>query len=234
MTQRTSATARSESALRALRRDILAFKLPAGALLAEAAVARALKVSRVPVREALFALEREGLVEFSETGRAYVRTLRPEDFEELFVLRLALEPAGARLASPRLRKDSRQLETNIAATRLARSPKELTQLDLDFHEAILVASGNRRLARLWKSLRYELELWLAMLRAHQQHAKRAHAVTVASHEEILRCLREQSPAAAERLMRQHILSWREWLAAAEPEVTLPSLSNKKTKQGERS
>ena len=114
MTQRTSATGRSESALLALRRDILAFRLPAGALLAEAAVARALKVSRVPVRESMFDLEREGLVEFSESGRAYVRTLRPEDFEELFVLRLALEPAAARLASPRLMKDSLQIETNIS------------------------------------------------------------------------------------------------------------------------
>ena len=32
--------------------------------------------SRVPVREALFALEREGLVEFSTTGRAYVNGKR--------------------------------------------------------------------------------------------------------------------------------------------------------------
>lgn len=232
MTPNQSAMARSESALLALRRDILAFKLPAGALLAEAAVARALKVSRVPVREALFALEREGLVEFSESGRAYVRTLRPEDFKELFVLRLALEPLGARLAAPRLREDSRQLEINIAATKLAKFPKELTQLDLDFHEAILVASGNRHLASLWKSLRYELELWLAMLRAHQQQTARARAVTVASHEKILRCLREQSPAAAERLMRRHILSWREWLAAAEPCASLP---NRRTRtQGDRS
>ncbi|OHE82845.1 MAG: hypothetical protein A2107_08230 [Verrucomicrobia bacterium GWF2_62_7] len=217
-----------------LRQDILAFKLPAGALLAEAAVARQLNVSRVPVREALFALEREGLVEFSESGRAYVRTLRPEDFEELFVLRLALEPVGARMASPRLKKDSRQLEANIAATKLAKSPKELTQLDLDFHEAILAASGNRRLASLWKSLRYELELWLAMLRAHQQQTKRARDVAVGSHEKILRCMREQSPAAVERLMRRHILSWRKWLAAAEPRVALPNPPDKNTTEGERS
>ena len=116
---------------------------------------------------------------------------------------------------------------------LAKSPNELTHLDLDFHEAILIASGNRRLTSLWKSLRYELELWLAMLRAHQQQTARARAVTVASHEKILRCLREQSPAAAERLMRCHILSWREWLAAAEPGVALPNPSNKKAKQGEQ-
>ena len=63
--------------------------------MAESAAARELGVSRVPIREALFTLEREGLVEFSDTGRAYVKELSPHDFEELFVLRLALEPVAA-------------------------------------------------------------------------------------------------------------------------------------------
>src|SRR4051812_6896316 len=92
-----------ESLLR-LRTEILEGTTEPGTLLAEAAVARQLGVSRVPVREALFALEREGLVEFSATGRAYVKDLTPEDFEELFVLRLTLEPIAARLATARFNK----------------------------------------------------------------------------------------------------------------------------------
>jgi len=55
-------------------------------------VAKRFGVSRVPLREALFTLEREGLVEFSATGRAFVKDLTTTDFEELYVLRLTLEP----------------------------------------------------------------------------------------------------------------------------------------------
>ena len=93
-------TARSDFTVSCLRQEILDGEISPGALLAESAVALRLGVSRVPVREALFTLEREGLVEFSMTGRAYVKDLSPHDFEELYVLRLALEPVAARLAAP--------------------------------------------------------------------------------------------------------------------------------------
>ena len=153
----------SDVAVQKLRSDITHGALVPGTLLAEAAVARQLGVSRVPVREALFTLEREGLVEFSSTGRAYVKELQPHDFEELFRLRLALEPVAARLAAPWLQRDTLDLEKNIQATAQARSLQDVTRLDLDFHQLILEASGQTRLVRFWKSLRSELELWLARL-----------------------------------------------------------------------
>ena len=183
-----------------------------GTQLAEAAVAGRLGVSRVPVREALFALEREGLVEFSATGRAYVKDLAPHDFEELFLLRLAMEPLAARLSAPHLREEVRAMEKNIEATARARSLQEVTLLDLDFHEIILEASGHTRLAKLWKSLRAELELWLSRLHcSHQIQTKATRQTTVEAHREIVACFQEQPPAASERFMRQHILGWREWL-----------------------
>lgn len=203
---------RSDSTASLLRAEILNGTSAPGALLAESAVARRLGVSRVPVREALFALEREGLVEFSATGRAFVKALTPQDFEELYVLRLALEPLASRLAAPALKADLSQLEKNVAATRRARSVQEVTLLDLEFHQLILEASGNARLMKLWCSLRGELELWLGRLhRSHQLQTKETLQETVAAHQAILECFKTQTPAACERLMREHILGWREWL-----------------------
>ena len=63
-----ASSSRTDSASEMLRREILDGHAAAGELLAESAVARRLGVSRVPVREALFTLERDGLVEFSGTG----------------------------------------------------------------------------------------------------------------------------------------------------------------------
>jgi len=195
-----------------LRARILDGDLKPGVLLAESAVAVDLGVSRVPVREALFTLESEGLVEFSATGRAYVKALSPHDFDELYVLRLALEPVAARLAAPALHEDASALEKNIDATRRASSLIKVTHLDLDFHEIILEACGNARLLKLWRSLRSELELWLGRLhRSKQIQTRVTREETVSTHHHLLECFRTGSPAVCERKMREHILGWREWL-----------------------
>jgi DNA-binding GntR family transcriptional regulator len=215
-TTTSSSTPRSDHTAALLRSRIIDGVLEPGALLAESAAARELGVSRVPVREALFALEREGLVEFSDTGRAYVKDLTPHDFEELYVLRLALEPGAARLAAPALREDCSRLEKNIKATSKATTLLQVTQLDLDFHEIILEGSGNARLLKLWHSLRSELELWLGRLhRSKQLQTRGTRAETVSSHQGVVEAFKTKSPTECERLMRQHILSWREWLPTTE-------------------
>lgn len=212
-------SSRSDSTASRLRMQIFDGTAEPGMLLAEAAVARRLGVSRVPVREALFTLEREGLVEFSATGRAFVRELNPRDFEELYTLRLALEPLAARLAAPALKADASALEKNITATARAKTIADVTRLDLDFHEIILGASGNARLLKLWRSMRGELELWLGRLhRRHQGQKLDTREDTAGSHRGILECFKTQTPAACESVMRKHITGWREWLPTVEVEA----------------
>lgn len=206
----------SDHASTILRQRILDGSMKPGTRLAESAVALELGVSRVPVREALFNLERDGLVEFSETGRAFVKALTPQDFEELYTLRLALEPLAARLASHSLKADAGLLEKNVKATARSKTIMDVTRLDLEFHEIILEASGNARLLKLWRSMRGELELWLGRLhRRHQINRMDTRNGTVGAHKEIIRCFRNDTPIACERLMRQHIQGWREWLPLSE-------------------
>src|SRR5262245_3564942 len=84
-----------------LRKAILAGELAAGQTLTEAAMAARLDVSRVPVREALVELEREGLVVFNARGRACVREFTDEDFAEIVSLRTTLQVMSAKLAAVR-------------------------------------------------------------------------------------------------------------------------------------
>jgi len=212
MKQPPVSSSRFEYAINELRLRIINGGSEPGSLLAEGAVARELGVSRVPVREALFALERDGLVEFSETGRAFVKELSPRDFEELYVLRLALEPVATGLAVESLRKDASALEKNIEATKRASSLLKVTALDLDFHEIILEACGNARLLKLWRSLRSELELWLGRLhRSKQIQTSGTREEIVSAHCHLLESFRTKTTAVCERKMREHILGWREWL-----------------------
>ena len=158
------------------------------------------------------------MVVFGPTGRAFVRELTSADFEELFALRLTLEPMATRLAAPYVRVDASALEANIAATCRAKTIEEITRLDLEFHELILRASGNARLLKLWLSLRSELELWLSRLhRQHQWKTRGTREETVVAHRLLLSVLRKESPAAAERLLREHISGWKNWLPSGAKE-----------------
>src|SRR5580692_1208877 len=81
-----------EDVLAALRAAVMDGSFAPGERLAEAVLARELRVSRAPVREAMMQLEREGLLDFDQRGTARVKRLHAEDFEEIYTLRLALEP----------------------------------------------------------------------------------------------------------------------------------------------
>ena len=75
---RTKATLKqtlSDGVAGQLREEIISGNLPPGAMLAEIPTAERLGVSRVPVREALLVLERDGLLVFDERGRCRVRAL---------------------------------------------------------------------------------------------------------------------------------------------------------------
>jgi DNA-binding GntR family transcriptional regulator len=203
---------RSDLATARLRADIIDEVLAPGDALAEATVARRLGVSRVPVREALFTLEREGLVGFTPTGRAYVKALTAHDFNELYVMRLTLEPVATRLAAATLRAHPETLLANVAATARATSILDVTRLDLEFHQHIMTCSGNARLLKAWLALRWELGLWLGRLhRLHERKTRSVRAETVRAHSELIGLFRTQSPAACEGLMRRHILGWHAWL-----------------------
>ena len=56
-------------------------------------------VSQTPVRAGLSQLERDGFVVFGPTGRAFVRRLTREDFEEIYYARYGLEGLAARLGA---------------------------------------------------------------------------------------------------------------------------------------
>jgi DNA-binding GntR family transcriptional regulator len=82
-----------------IRRLILDGTLKQGERLIEDRLAEQLGVSRNPVREALRVLEAEGFVDTTARRGCFVATLSAEHAADLFEVRLAVEPLGARLAA---------------------------------------------------------------------------------------------------------------------------------------
>lgn len=201
-----------------LRQAVIDGELSGGEVLSEPSLARRYGVSRGPVREALQQLERERLVEFSGSGRTRVRDLTAADLDEIVTLREALEVLAARLATARwTAADSTRLTALIAAQENARTTSDLNRLDLDFHEAVIRASGHGRLLDAWLPLRPQMERWLATIFREQVRLKiEPRTGTVARHRELLRLFESGNPAAAEVATTEHITTWHAWLHNAHP------------------
>jgi DNA-binding GntR family transcriptional regulator len=196
-----------------LRRRIIHGDFPPGKLLPESHCAALLAVSRVPVREAIMALEKEGLVVRDARGRVVVRTFTVRDYHEIVSLRLELEGMAARLAAAhRTDAEVEALELNIEAFSQADSAEALAQTDVEFHRMILNASGHRWLLHAWGTICSPYQ-WL-LTRNFRSYIEATSLekskVSALDHSRILEAIRARKGEEAELLMHQHISRWTEW------------------------
>lgn len=187
-----------------------------GERLGEELLARAMGVSRGPVREALARLEREGLVVIRRNRGAFVAQLSPADLEEVHTLRSSLE----RLAIERAVRfaDSTVLDEleAVVAAMAAHAERgigepEAAELDLRFHDLIYRASNHRRLQECWANLRPQIHI--VLLSRNVAHPDfRDHLV--ASHRAILDALRDRDAPRAVALLDDHLRGSYERVALA--------------------
>ena len=153
-----------------LSRAILAGEFAPGSRISEPTLSARLGVSRAPIREALIELELRGLVEFDPTGHTRVPSLSPRDIDEIYTVRLMIDPVTAALAAQHAKADTfKALESNVAATKSAKTLADVSRLDVEFHDKIVRAAGNRRLLLCWNVLRDQVGLWLAGAARYGRH-----------------------------------------------------------------
>ncbi|HWD68548.1 MAG TPA: GntR family transcriptional regulator [Solirubrobacteraceae bacterium] len=98
-----------------LRSAILEGEVRPGAKTSQAELARDLDVGRTPLREAIRMLQTEGLILTEPNRRVVIASLSIEDAEELYLARISLEVAAARVTLPQLTEsDFAQLEGYMA------------------------------------------------------------------------------------------------------------------------
>ncbi|MEI6794900.1 MAG: GntR family transcriptional regulator [Verrucomicrobiota bacterium] len=195
-----------------LRKEIVSGHFPQGSALAEPTLAEHFHTSRAPVREALIALEREGLVSFEKSGRTKVRTIAAKDLREIMEARAALESMAARLANWNwTTADTAFLTKNIEDQEKAGSFAELSRLDIDLHHYVVSRSGNLRLLQLWEPLRWQYEAYLVeIFKRRSAGDYRPETETVQAHRKLLQALSSGTPDEAAQVMMDHVLfnvSW---------------------------
>src|SRR5690242_16250003 len=157
-TKRTARVANSSAvAADLIRQAILDGELPAGARLKEDELAERLDVSRTPVREALRRLEAEGLVVHEPKRGAAVRAYSAGELDDMYRLRALLEGYAARRAAERMTPEVlEQLRASCERfKRLTRrrrvAIRDLARENMIFHELVLLAAGDPRLADMTRS-----------------------------------------------------------------------------------
>jgi len=196
-----------------LRRLVITGELAPGTRLVEDRLAARLGVSRNPVREALQALAAEGFVELSPRRGAVVASVTPQQAEDLFDVRVALEALAARLAArnagpagvARLHAVLRQARHATEAGDLDR----VAALNTDFHGAVVELGGNDYLAMLVAPLSRRVQ-WVFRASAEQRGLH-----SWSEHEGLVQAIAAGDEAHAEALAVDHVRAARaSYLAVA--------------------
>lgn len=167
--------------LEAIRDRILCGEYPEGSPLRQDALARALGVSRIPVREALRQLEAEGLVTINPHQGATVSTLSFEEVQELFELRALIESDLLRRSLPHLTmevlKRAELILDDYEAALRAGDVAAWGELNWEFHSTLLSPAGRPLSLGVAESLqnqsdryiRLQLSLTEGQARASDEH-----------------------------------------------------------------
>lgn len=143
-----------ESAVESIREVIVSGQLPLGSKLSEQRLADTLGVSRSPVRDALAALQSEGLVIISPKRGSFVFTPDLKEVDDLCEHRGILEIASV------LRAISKNKEPLIkgmsdAVNKMQNAinneeTENYTKADMMFHNTMIQCGGNRSIAESYK------------------------------------------------------------------------------------
>jgi DNA-binding GntR family transcriptional regulator len=193
----------SESVLAAIKDDLFSFRLLPGARFSENEVAQRLGVSRTPVREALYKLEREGYIQVLSRSGWSVREFNFEYFENLYDVRVVLELAAVRrlceMESPPPLDELRESWLVPVEARLT-DAVAVGKMDERFHEVLVAAAGNPEMARIYHDVTERIRIIRRLEFTMPERIRQ----TYSEHAQILRAVLKRKNDTATLLLRSHI------------------------------
>jgi len=193
----------AESVYRVLKSDIFEFRLLPGTRFSENEVAARSRVSRTPVREALFRLEREGYLQVHPKSGWSVRPLDFDLLDDLYDLRLVLETSAVQrlcAGDPKAALAGLEKVWLVAPRSRLTDGARVARLDEEFHSTLVDAAGNPELTRVHHSITERIRI---VRRLDFTHPERV-VYTYLEHGQILRAVLARRPARAVQLLARHI------------------------------
>jgi len=178
----------------------------------ERQLASDLGVSRTPVREALAQLEREGFVRSIPRRGIYVVRKTRSEVIELITAWAALEGMAARLATENAGEDEitalRRMFTTFEGGEVQAKLDEYSEVNIEFHQAIIRMSHNRVLIDMAENLFTHMRMIRRKTIGEMDRADRS----IRDHMHIIEALEARNTNRAEELVRSHALGLAEHVA----------------------
>lgn len=185
-----------------LRTRLLDGQLPPGTAIGEVDLASEYGVARPTARAAIQALVAEGLLRREPNRSARVPKLTADDVRDLFYVREALE---LQVVATLVEHHRRPPAAEDAVRRLERLPRrapwdEVVEADMDFHTALVEATGSPRLERVYASLQSEIRLCMVQLKPSYDDV----TAVAAEHRDLLEAIANGPKRTALKLMSEHL------------------------------
>ena len=194
----------SEQIVELVRNRILTGEVPADLPIRQDALAAELGVSKIPLREALARLEQDGLLRSQANRGFFVRTLTTTEAEEVYALRLRLEPDAVALASSLADDEDRKLAFDCLE-QLDRATNEhgegVGALNRAFHLALIRPCEQFLTINFLERLQILSERYV---RKHLEPLGRDERANE-EHRELLKTWLSRDSEAVASLMRAHII-----------------------------
>ena len=147
-----------------LKGDILALRMAPGEKINIKDIQQKLNVSPTPIKDALFKLAGEGLVEIIPRRGTYVTEISDKEIKDIMQARIVLETGAIDLLPSKLNDDQlAKLATLYQATRPGDPKmqfKDFMAADQDFHQEIIELSGNRIIRDMYNRMNPHMRLFL--------------------------------------------------------------------------
>lgn len=196
-----------------LAREIVSGRYPPGQSVQLREIAEHYELDDESVLETFAELQALGMVNVIGDASAIIHSPNPKEMQEAYQVRAALEEIAGRTAAPALKGKTTVLQNELNAMRAAVRDGNLdayAEHDARFHRAILAASGNDLLLRVWDKLGFDLRI-----RAAIGKVSKAMPEVVESHQSIVDALEKGRGREAGLLLRNHVETFLEYLRKSE-------------------
>jgi DNA-binding GntR family transcriptional regulator len=186
-----------------IRDRILAGEIPPSVAIRQDSLAAELQISKIPLREALARLEQDGLLVSHPNRGFFVRDLSTREAEEVFALRLKIEPDAAasacKAANEQERQDARQAFDRLVVAAAAHEPT-VGALNRAFHLALVRPGGQLVTSNVVRGLHIIADRYV---RKHLEPDYR-HLQAESEHQEILDTWLKPDPRKVKKLLFAHL------------------------------
>ncbi|MDD4896380.1 MAG: GntR family transcriptional regulator [Atribacterota bacterium] len=207
-------TVTSDKVYSILSKAIFRGELKPGQRLVESKLAKLMKVSRTPIREAIIELEQKGLVVSSPPKGVRVAPLpTKEALNEFYDISSVLRGLAVRKAIDNnyiTKMEIRQLEEIITESELflkEGSLRNIANLNLKFHNIIEECSRSKELINIIDNLYKKFRERFSEIISKADRQKKS----IEEHKKIVKAIIEKDAILAENLMREHIINGKESL-----------------------